>query len=89
MLKLTCWARGSNLPTLQLKRARAHQTDEPKRSRGRLRFGLHAVGDTGNDLDGVPEAHRFRSNREQLERVEGPVPGSQGQNLALTVLCVP
>jgi len=32
---------------------------------------------------------RFRAKREQLETFYGLLPESQGQNLALTVLCVP
>ena len=39
-----------------------------------------------------PEAgptYRFRAKMEQLEGFEGLLPGSQGQNLASTVLCVP
>ena len=32
---------------------------------------------------------RFRAKREQLERIQGLLPESQSQSLALTVLCVP
>ena len=34
------------------------------------------------------EVH-FRPKREQLQSLEGPLPENQGQNLALTVSCVP
>jgi len=38
---------------------------------------------------GAVLGYRFRAKREQLTRVEGLLPESQGQNLALTVLHVP
>ena len=33
--------------------------------------------------------HRFRAKKEQLKKIEGLSPESQGQNLAVKVLCVP
>ena len=38
---------------------------------------------------GFDSGIRLQSNKEQLERVSGLLPGSQGQNLAMTVLYVP
>ena len=38
---------------------------------------------------GVFVHHRFRAKRKPLERFSGLLPESEGQNLALTVLCVP
>ena len=37
----------------------------------------------------APDTPRFRTEREQLERFSRLEPESQGQNLALTVVCVP
>ena len=49
-----------------------------------------------SDTTGLPDlppyrfqAYRFQAKKEQLERVHGLLPASQGQNLVLTVLHVP
>ena len=88
------WPSLKSLPTCQ----HAHLTwlQPPQEGSPRWRLGAERRGEVSTTCQHTPPSPlnprfpvRFRAKREQLKRCQGLHPESQGQNLALTALCVP